>query len=146
MISRYFYALDARDRSVLETVFADDVEVQYHTGTAGQFVQNGAANIVNYLIDNMGNYKVRTHVGANTQVWLDGDAATTVTHAVATLLKGERLVVRGLRYSDEFARIGKEWRIRRRKHMPLWQYVAAPSEPDVPAPALKLAAAQAGAG
>lgn len=141
-IGRYFYALDAKDRPVLESCFTQDVEVQYHTGTAGQFVQNGSHDIVNYLIGNMGNYKVRTHVGANTHVVVDGDTATAVTHAVATLVKGERMVVRGLRYSDDLARIEGEWRIRRRKHAPLWQYTTQPSEPDVPAPALELSAAQ----
>ena len=143
MLQRYFYALDARDREVLETCFAEDVEVQYHTGTAGQFTQSSAQSIVDYLIDNMQNYKARTHVGANMHVWIKGETATSVTHAVATLLKGERLVIRGLRYTDEHMKIAGEWRITRRKHQPLWQYEATPMQPDIPAPALKLAAEQA---
>ncbi len=136
----YFYALDARDRTALETVFADDVTVQYHTGTEGQFTQEGAKTIVDYLINNMGNYHSRTHIGANSHVAIEGDRATT--HAVATLWKGERLVVRGLRYIDEFMRIDGDWRIKTRKHAPLWQFDTQPSQPDVPAPALALAAAQ----
>ena len=141
-LSTYFYALDARDRAALETVFAHDVTVQYHTGTDGQFTQEGAKTIVDYLINNMGYYRCRTHVGANSHVAIDGVKAATTTHAVATLWKGERLVVRGLRYVDEFVRIDGDWRIRTRKHAPLWQFDTQPSEPDIPAPALALAAAQ----
>jgi hypothetical protein len=61
---------------------------------------------------------------------------------VATLQTGERLVVRGLRDPDELVRVAGAWRIRRRKHQPLWQYAATPTAPDMPAPALKLAAEQ----
>jgi hypothetical protein len=138
----YFYALDARDREALETVFADDVTVQYHTGTEGQFTQEGAKNIVDYLIGNMGNYRTRTHIGANHHIAIVGDKATTTTHAVATLWKGDRLVVRGLRYVDEFVRMDGDWRIKTRKHAPMWQFNTQPSEPDIPAPALAVAAAQ----
>jgi hypothetical protein len=116
--------------------------MQHHTGTEAQFVQRGAENIVSYLVGNMGNYKSRTHVGANTHVVVTGDTANTVTHAVATLWKDDRLVVRGLRYTDELVRVGAGWRIRRREYQPLWQFAAEPTTPRMPAPALKLAAEQ----
>lgn len=142
VLERYFYALDGKDRAALESCFTDDVEVQYHTGTAGQFTQTSAKTIVDYLMDNMVNYVCRTHVRGNSEVKIANDTASAVTHAVATLVKGERIVVRGIRYTDELVRISGEWRIRKRMHHPIWQHDTKMAERDVPAPALQVAAAQ----
>lgn len=141
-IERYFFALDLRDREVLAACFADDVEVRYHTGTAGEFTQRGAATVVDYLIGNAGNYRSRTHSLANCHVVVRGDRAEATTNAVATLVRDGVIAVRGLRYVDDFARIDGAWRIARRRHQPLWQYDATPAELHIPAPALAAAAAQ----
>ena len=140
VIERYFHALDTCDAKLLGSCFADDAEARYHVGTAGEFGQQGGAEVVAYLVRNMDNYHRRTHAIANASIAIkDGESASSLTNAIAVLWKRERIHVRGLRYDDDLERRQGEWRIVRRRHQPLWQFDATPTSPEVPAPALEMA-------
>lgn len=129
---QYFAGLDNNDKRILASCFDDDAEVCYHYGTPGQFRQRGGDVIVDYLIKNGSNSRVRTHVMANFHVAAAGvDRATAITHAVANLWRDDRILVRGLRYEDDFILAAGKWRIAARVHRPLWQYEAIPTSPSL---------------
>lgn len=140
VIERYFHALDTCDAALLASCFAEDAEARYHVGTAGEFGQQGGAEVVAYLVRNMDSYHRRTHAIANASIAMkEGDRASSLTNAIAVLWKRERIHVRGLRYEDDLERRMGEWRIVRRRHQPLWQFDGTPTSPEVPAPALEMA-------
>lgn len=139
LIERYFCALDARDASRLEGIFTEDVEVRYHTGTAGAFVQHGRQAALSYLVANLEKFDQRIHNRANTMIEVSGDVAKATTHAVATIVTGAQVATRGLRYEDELTLADGRWAIRRRIHTPLWQFDADLAPPLVPPLALQTA-------
>jgi hypothetical protein len=131
-ISRYLYALDAPDMDALATCFTADVEVVYHAGAAQERSQKGREPLVARFDANTKNYSTRTHALANFHVTIANGVATSVSHVVATVVRNHRVMVRGIRYSDELVEDDGDWRIRRREHRPLWQYEALRTRLEVP--------------
>jgi ketosteroid isomerase-like protein len=131
-ISRYLYALDAPDMDALTTCFTEDIEVIYHAGAAQERRDRGRTQVVGRFAANVRNYSTRTHALANFHVTVADGVARSVSHVVATVVRNQRVMVRGIRYSDELVEEDGGWRIRRREHRPLWQYEALRTRLEVP--------------
>lgn len=132
VIERYFSAVDRRDFDLLATCFTKDVEFELNLETTIRL------NGVEALMDRMRSLPSPTassHGLANTSIAVDGDKAKsttfTVVHALVGPVVGGTLLIRGLRYDDDFRRDGGVWRIARRAHNPLWQHIATSVDPRV---------------
>ncbi len=136
VISRYLYALDAEDIGALATCFAPDVELLYHSGAEQEERVGGREAALERFSANMRKYAVRTHALANLHVVAEGHGVNCVSHVVATVVRDQRVMVRGIRYSDRLVQLKGEWCIRRREHRPLWQYEALRTRLEVPSTAL----------
>jgi uncharacterized protein (TIGR02246 family) len=129
VVERYFYALDSDDMTALASCFTPDVQAIFQKGRPEERVNNGRDGLLRQLAHNGTHSSARIHTLSSLYICrLDDDTAAAVSHAIATVVKGQRVMVRGLRYDDEFSLQDGEWRISRRVHMPLWQYDAQRTE------------------
>ncbi|MFJ7270709.1 nuclear transport factor 2 family protein [Streptomyces sp. NPDC099050] len=130
LLETYLFAVDTKDKTVFRTLFTDDatLTVMAHPdGTAG-IVKSGIEAVVANL-DGAAAWGYSTHVTANAHVRVTGRyTATGDSHATAQLVypatatAPETVVVRGIRYRDEYVKSAGVWKIRKRVFSPLWQY------------------------
>ncbi|MCX5406301.1 nuclear transport factor 2 family protein [Streptomyces sp. NBC_00335] len=130
LLETYLFAVDTKDKTVFRTLFTDDavLTVMAHPdGTAG-IVKSGIEAVVANL-DGAAAWGHSTHVTANAYIRVTGRyTATGDSHATAQLVypatatAPETVVVRGIRYRDEYVRSAGVWKIRKRIFSPLWQY------------------------
>ncbi|WP_327306011.1 nuclear transport factor 2 family protein [Streptomyces sp. NBC_01298] len=130
LLETYLFAVDTKDKTVFRTLFTDDatLTVMAHPdGTAG-IVKSGIEAVVANL-DGAAAWGYSTHVTANAYVRVTGRyTATGDSHATAQLVypatatAPETVVVRGIRYRDEYVKSAGVWKIRKRVFSPLWQY------------------------
>ena len=132
LVERYFHGLDAKDHRALLDSFAEYATATYFFGTPQATSISGGRAIADHFIGVVSRFSASTHSTANLAVMLSGDAAHGETFAVAYVIVGDEVLVRGLRYVDEFIRTSQGWRIRMRKHIPLWQFDARSTPPAVP--------------
>lgn len=145
VIDLYFYGLDARDQAALTACFTPDARVRYQIGTALEFTREGNEVIGKHFYTSSMTRDVTTHMGASVVIAIDGDRARAVTNAMANVVQGDAILVRGLRYEDDLVRHGGSWRIAERRHYPLWQHDAVSKQPDMPGYAELLKAGTGGA-
>ncbi|MFI5766049.1 MULTISPECIES: nuclear transport factor 2 family protein [unclassified Streptomyces] len=130
LLETYLFAVDTKDKTVFRTLFTDDavLTVMAHPdGTAG-IVKTGIEAVVANL-DGAAAWGYSTHVTANAYIRVTGRyTATGDSHATAQLVypatatAPETVVVRGIRYRDEYVKSAGVWKIRKRIFSPLWQY------------------------
>ncbi len=133
LLETYLFAVDTKDKTVFRTLFTDDATLTVMArpdGTAG-IVKSGIEAVVANL-DGAAAWGYSTHVTANALIRVTGrHTATGDSHATAqlgypaTATAPETVVVRGIRYRDEYVKSAGAWRIRGRVFSPLWQYNAA---------------------
>ena len=132
MLENYFQGLDAREEDRLAACFTEDAVATHHSGSDTEFTVSGGATIARYFSSLMPTFTATTHAACNSVVQLTGDTATASTFAIAHVVDGGRVRVRGLRYIDELVQISRQWRIRKRMHIQLWQYEADAVKPFLP--------------
>ncbi|MCX4779314.1 nuclear transport factor 2 family protein [Streptomyces sp. NBC_01264] len=130
LLETYLFAVDTKDKTLFRTLFTEDatLTVMAHPdGTAG-IVKSGIEAVVANL-DGAAAWGYSTHVTANASLRVTGRyTATGDSHATAQLVypatatAPETVVVRGIRYRDEYVRSAGVWKIRKRVFSPLWQY------------------------
>ncbi|MER5760903.1 nuclear transport factor 2 family protein [Streptomyces sp. NPDC002082] len=140
LLETYLFAVDTKDKTVFRTLFTDDavLTVMAHPdGTAG-IVKTGIEAVVANL-DGAAAWGYSTHVTAN--AYIKATSRTTATgdsHATAQLVypatatAPETVVVRGIRYRDEYVKIAGVWKIRKRVFSPTWQYNGASVQINYP--------------
>lgn len=129
VLDTYYNAADAKDFALIATVFANDAVVTYHVGTPQELRIDGKAAVVAQLDEVVSKLTASTHVLSNFHAEMTEKGPRSVTHAIATVVLGERILARGLRYIDEFVEEDGEWRISVRQHVPMWQYEVAGTSP-----------------
>ncbi|MFD5147532.1 nuclear transport factor 2 family protein [Streptomyces sp. NPDC058401] len=133
LLETYLFAVDTKDKTVFRTLFTDDAVLTvlaHPDGTAG-IVKTGIEAVVANL-DGAAAWGYSTHVTANAYIRVTGRyTATGDSHATAQLVypatatAPETVVVRGIRYRDEYVKSAGVWKIRKRIFSPLWQYNGA---------------------
>jgi len=122
-IEAYFSCLDRRDWPGLGECFASDAVATYNSGAAA--TRSGRSMIVERL-HSVERFACTHHAIGNMHIELDGAQARVITQAIAHVVSdtdtGQNILVRGLRYDDTLIIEDGRWRIRRRTHLPLWQY------------------------
>jgi len=132
LCEQYFYALDHNDAAAMIDCFAENC--RYRVNMDPPVEMNGREEIESGFREP---WNPRLFVGSNhtlshhTLSVADGHV-TGVAYAVAHLLlpsSGRKpIVVRGLRYDDEYVKEGGRWRMGIRIHNPLWQYEVAATD------------------
>jgi hypothetical protein len=122
VLEAYCYALDSGNLEVLAGCFSRDVEAVYRQGTPEERHYTGVDELVKQLSHSIAGSEMRTHTSSSIHIVLRDGTATAVSHATATIVRGKRITVRGLRYDDSLILGEDGWRISRRAHVPLWQY------------------------
>jgi ketosteroid isomerase-like protein len=123
VIERYFNAVDRRDWELLAACFTEDVVFEFNLDTAIEV--RGRKALIERMAA-MPKPAASNHALSSTSILVDGDSATAVTFATASVvldrIDGGQVLVRGLRYDDTLVRMEGVWRIAQRRHLPVWQY------------------------
>lgn len=128
VIIRYGDALDDGDVDGVLRCFHTDATVSYRDG---EIVVRGRDELRDLLKSGRGGLLpathpdvASTHCMTNIRVLIDGSCARSSTTAHVTMVgTGQRSGVtlqNGVRYIDEFVRVGSEWLISRRQHRTVW--------------------------
>jgi ketosteroid isomerase-like protein len=120
-IERYFFAVDAKDKMSLVSCFGADAEAIYHWLTPEQKTLVGGVAIGEDVYAACSLFTTSTHSIANLTINMIEEAAEANTFAIAHVIRGGSLTIRGLRYQDRLIRTPRGWRIMQRRHTPMWQ-------------------------
>jgi hypothetical protein len=130
-IERYFFGVDAQDRKSLIGCFSANAEASYHWATPEERTIVGGVAICDDVFSACRTFTSSTHCIANLVIDVAGEIAEANTFAIAHVVRGNNLVVRGLRYQDRLLRTQEGWHISRRKHTPMWQTEAVVQAPKL---------------
>ncbi len=127
---RYFFAADTGDAELMIGCFADEFRFELQLDRT-VVISTPAA--LRRLLDGFVAPAASNHALSNMLIDLTPEGATSTIHAVAYLSMAEtqKVLVRGLRYTDRWVRQRGEWRIASRVHQPRWQYDAPSTAPRV---------------
>ncbi len=124
VVGRYFFSLDRRDWGVLSSCFTSDACWE---SSSDNVARMGIEAIIKKLQD-VARFSATSHMPSSQSIKVSGDNAAADTFALVHCVLGPvdhgQVFVRGLRYLDEFVRTAEGWRIKHRRHIPIWQYVA----------------------
>jgi ketosteroid isomerase-like protein len=120
---RYFHAVDERDLDAVGACFALDATCVYLGGAwrlSGRRAIMERLSVINTWLSTV-------HSPATMSFTARQNGAAGVIYAVAHLMtagdgESRRITVRGLKYSDHYARVSGEWLIAERRQEALWQY------------------------
>jgi uncharacterized protein (TIGR02246 family) len=131
---RYFNALDRLDFTAVGECFTTDAVAVY---LSGEWEMQGREAILDRLQALRG-FECSIHTPGTMSVTLDGAVAAGEVFATATLLlledAAQRVMVRGLRYTDRYLQQDGAWRIAHRRQDPLFQFEAPAVPPAIPTP------------
>ena len=130
VLARYARGLDVRDFGLVASCFAPAATAVY----GGQrFV--GVDAIVAF-VRAVERFRATTHVMTNVVTEVNGDRATARSQAIAYLVSSEAepnvVRIRGIRYDDEFSRLGGLWVISDRVHRADWSATVSSAMVQVP--------------
>ncbi|MDF1602232.1 nuclear transport factor 2 family protein [Nocardioides sp. YIM 152315] len=133
----YAAAVDARDWTVLRTVLADDLVVDYHNGRT---IVRGGDAVVTYIRENTAHLAWQHHNVSTYRVDVDGDTATGLTYLISHQQIAEdlsHLLMMVARYDCQFRRRDDRWQLSRMAHtIQANNFVphqsAPPSDLDIP--------------
>ena len=125
VLLRYARGVDRRDLAMVRACFTSDCAYE------GTLARGTIADALASLADRLGRYAGTMHLLGNQLIDVTGDTATSETSCVAyhRLADGGADFVTGVRYLDDFARDGDDWRIRRRAVRLDWQRYDATALP-----------------
>jgi hypothetical protein len=133
VLDNYFHGLDAREEGRLAACFTEDAVATHHSGSDTEFTLTGGAAIAQYFCTLMRKFTASNHTACNSVIELAHKTAAVNTFAIAHVVEGNRVRIRGLKYVDELVQTDAgQWRIRKRTHIQLWQYEADAVKPFLP--------------
>ncbi len=113
-LNRYARACDERNWSLFDSVFCDDVEVNY----GGEFKFQGRDKVVGMIRSMLGGCGPTQHLLGNISIQVSGDSARSSCYVRADHIgKGDKSQLRyevWAEYRDEWMRLDSGWRIRQR--------------------------------
>jgi hypothetical protein len=130
LLSRYAWALDAREFDRLDDVFTPDAELDYTTSGG---IKGSYAEVKAWLARILPQFPAYQHYIMNKEVTLDGDSATSRS-ALYNPMGHDRDGVRvffhvGGEYHDQLVRTADGWRITKRFEQTIWMDGVFPAVP-----------------
>jgi len=123
LIERYYVAIDAKDADLMRSCFTEDTKVVYHAGEGDREIRLGNRDeVLAYLTAGTAWNGPSIHALSSTHARSAGGTMASTSFAVAYLAVDSKVLVRGLRYEDQFEKGPDGWRIRNRNHKALWQF------------------------
>jgi ketosteroid isomerase-like protein len=130
---RYFNALDRVDFDALGDCFTEDTTAVY---LGGDWHMQGRSAVLERL-GVIRSFDSTIHVLTTMSFAFRDDIVAGEVFAIAYISLSQdgvpRVMVRGLRYRDRYARETDRWRIAHREQDPLWQYEVNATAPMIPA-------------
>jgi uncharacterized protein (TIGR02246 family) len=130
VLHRAAIALDALDWDMLASCYGEHATAVFQ-GTE----LTGREQIIHYVRQRMPTFVKTMHAISTTTIDLQEETARTECYAIAYMVEattdGNRLLMRGVRYLDDFARVGRGWCIAHRVHRPEWMSVLPVSAPGI---------------
>jgi hypothetical protein len=121
LLTSYTLAVDTGEWDLLDAVFTADAYIDY---TASGGVQGSFPEVKAWLAEVLPRFVRRQHLIGQSDVVLDGDAATvraSFANPMVTVHDGvERLFACGGRYHHDLVRTGAGWRSRRLSQVIVW--------------------------
>ena len=115
---RYFRAIDTADKPLLETLFTDDVAVDYRGGRY-RVTLSGKADMIDFLLNSFHSGLVPIHHGHGPEIELVGEDAAKGTWYLEDVVIGLERKTSGYGsalYYDEYRREGGSWKIARTEY------------------------------
>lgn len=127
---RYFFAADTTDAELMLSCFADSFRFELQLNPT---VVLSTPAALRSLLKGFVPPAASNHALSNMLIEITPEGARSTIHAVAYLSMAEtqKILVRGLRYTDSWVEQRGDWRIASRVHQPRWQYEAAAIAPRV---------------
>ena len=123
VIEQYAYAMDRRNPELMRSCFTSDADLSY-LGGLRHFV--GGDAFADSLLANLEPFGSINHSISSLRIQVNGDKAEADMHIFATMEVKEtsKVIVRGVRLTDEYERTDTGWLISKREHVPFLQYEA----------------------
>jgi hypothetical protein len=135
-LENYYHAIDAHHLNDLNNVFTPDAKIDFSGGLVKYVGGKGMIKGIQDILKG-GGISSSNHFSTSTRVSVSGDTAKTDSVS-AVFLMSERagggtgtVIVRGLRYRDEWIRTPAGWRIHYRLHTRGWAYETLAVRPDL---------------
>lgn len=127
---RYFFAADTQDAELMVSCFADAFRFELQLDPT---VVISTSQALRGLLKGFVPPAASNHALSNMKIDLTPEGATSTIHAVAYLWMAEtqKILVRGLRYTDSWVTQRGDWRLATRIHQPRWQYEAPAIAPRI---------------
>ena len=124
---RYFRGIDTADMALLDTLFTDDVEVEYRGGNY-KVNLSGRANMVEFLANSFHAQAVAMHHGHMPEISLTGpDSAEGIWYLEDIFISLERQdhTIGSAIYKDAYRREDGQWKIARTEYDRIFEVVRA---------------------
>ncbi|MCC0056648.1 MAG: nuclear transport factor 2 family protein [Rhodobiaceae bacterium] len=131
VLEAYFFAVDAQQRQTIRDCFREEARATLHFGTRLEQTLTGADSIAERIFKGCKRFDASNHTLSNLKMEIAGSKAAASTFAIAHVVIGTEIQVRGLRYDDVLVCEHGIWRIDQRLHTPRWQYNAAAILPEL---------------
>ena len=122
-VMRYAKGLDTRNWEMVRSCFTPNVYASYNARELGRGVEK-----IMQMVKPLEKMKVTTHFMGNQLIALHGASADVETYCIAYLVSSQdgkdTVMIRGLRYIDEFVKQGGQWLTSSRIHDADWARTA----------------------
>src|ERR1700736_4118296 len=95
MLEQYFHGVDSKSRQEVLSCFMENAEAEYHCDTPERKAVYGAASICEDIFASCSRFTSSTHCIANSSIEVVDNLAHTDTFAIAHVLIGDNMLVRG---------------------------------------------------
>jgi len=121
VIDRYAYAMDRRDVELMRSCFTSDADLSYLSGLRRYA---GGDAFADSLLANLEPFGAINHSVSSLNITVDGETAQADMHIFATMVvkADAKVLIRGVRVTDEYKRTDTGWLVSKRKHEPFLQY------------------------
>jgi 3-phenylpropionate/cinnamic acid dioxygenase small subunit len=134
LLSRYTFAIDAKDFDALDTVFTPDAQIDYTTSGG---IKGAYPEVKAWLAKALAMFPTTQHLLGNKRVTLDGDTATSRTYFYNPMGApkkggGLQMFFVGGYYNDRLVRTPDGWRIAERFEETAWMDGQLPTDLQIP--------------
>jgi ketosteroid isomerase-like protein len=122
---RYFRSIDRRDTAAMETLFTDDIEIDYEGGTYRWQLQ-GASALIQALRASFNPKAVACHTGHHPEITVTSDTEATGRWYLTDFMinREQKIITSGSAiYLDTYRKAADGWRIARSTYKRIYEIV-----------------------